>query len=236
MEKIEIADYEIYRSIYEFINSNMYVIKIHDCVVVIDPHVSDQFCTYLSKNKVKEVLVLLTHEHPDHISGLQFLKENYNTRIICQSYCAEAISNIKLARPVLIRFILEERDTIYGTTLLEKYNEHYKPFSCLADEHFENEFSYFFAGYSFVFSRIEGHSKGSCCIIINNTMLFTGDSLLKDYSVITRFPGGNKKLYIEKTIPFFETLNKNLYAFPGHGNVFKLSEMFHGERLNVQIR
>lgn len=80
----------------------------------------------LEEKQIKNIEILLTHEHPDHISGLPWLKENFNTQIICTNACAAAISDEKATRPLLLTFVLEEKDSINNTNLLEKFQNHTK--------------------------------------------------------------------------------------------------------------
>ena len=57
------------------IDSNMYVILENKKALIIDPCVSEEAKEYLKSEQVKEILVLLTHEHYDHISGVNWLRE-----------------------------------------------------------------------------------------------------------------------------------------------------------------
>ena len=59
---------------------------------------------------------------------------------------------------------------------------------------------------------------------------------MKDYPIITRFPRGNNKIFKNETIPYFETLDKDLEVFPGHGKNFRLGEIFNKDKLYVEIR
>ena len=70
----------------------------------------------------------------------------------------------------------------------------YKPYSCLADEIFDKELKYIWNEHELTFTSTPGHSPGSDCILIDNRFLFTGDSLLKDIPIITRFSGGTRKI------------------------------------------
>src|SRR5574344_1144424 len=167
----------------------MYIIIKNGNAIVVDPHKNDEVYDLLLENNVKNITIMLTHEHTDHISGLSWLKENFNSEIISTKYCSEYLANERLNRPIIATFILEEKDRLEGTHLLEKLNKEYKPFINKADKFFEEEFEYQWANHNFKFKKILRHSKCSCCIILDEKFIFTGDSLLKDLPVITRFPG-----------------------------------------------
>ena len=70
MEKLHFDDLNIYVSVYEYINSNMYVLIEQNEVLVVDPHKNSEVENLLLKSNVQKVTVLLTHEHCDHTSGL----------------------------------------------------------------------------------------------------------------------------------------------------------------------
>jgi len=118
-------------------------------------------------------------------------------------------------------FVLEERDRLNGTNVLEEFKKEFIPRTYIADITFEKDFRYKWLNHNLYFQNILGHSKGSCVIILDEEVVFTGDSLLKDFPIITRFPGGSTKEFKNNTIPFLEKfLNPEMSILPGHGNPF----------------
>ena len=229
-------DISIYNSVFEYIDSNMYIIIENNKALIIDPHQNNEVYDLLRMNGIIEITVLLTHEHPDHISGLKWLKENFNTTIISTKETSDYISDIKNTRPILITFVLEEKDKQNGTNLLEKFKQNYEPFATKADITFEDDFEYKWNSHSLKFKKVLGHSKGSSLIFLDNKIVFSGDSLMKDYPIITRFPRGNNKIFKNETIPYLETLNMDLEVFPGHGKIFKLKDIFSEGKLHVELK
>lgn len=235
MNYLQINNLTIYNSVFEYINSNMYVIVDGKNALVIDPHENDEVLKLLKA--VENVTILLTHEHPDHISGVYWLQNQFSTKIICTKYCADYISQEKNVRPILISFVLEERDRMNGTNMLEKFNSEFVPHTYAADITFENDYKMTWGKHKFEFFKMLGHSKGSCGIILDDVIVFTGDSLMKDLPVITRFPGGNRRTYINETLPMLEDkLKSDMWILPGHGNPFQVKDTTKDGKINVEFR
>ena len=216
----------VQRFVFPYINSNMYVIAEQNEALVIDPHISSEALSFLTNIQVQKLLILLTHEHPDHTSGVTCLQRFFNTKLICQKYCAEAIAVERNNRPLLISFILAAQDEQNGTCTAQKFNDEFPIYCCKANDTFQQNMALNWMGHKINLTSIPGHSPGSAAIMVDEKIIFSGDSLLKDFPVITRFPGGNTKIYETITLPFFKELKGNITCFPGHGNIFTLEEIF----------
>ena len=63
------------------LNENCYILSINDDVIIVDP--GDDYLKIKEKIKNKNVLaVLITHYHFDHIGVLNYLKKDFNVRVI----------------------------------------------------------------------------------------------------------------------------------------------------------
>jgi hydroxyacylglutathione hydrolase len=215
---------EIYRFEFSLINSNMYLLYKDNSALIIDPHITDDLNNILEKNKIENITIILTHEHPDHTSGVNYLVENYKVYLICQEACANLIGDKRNNRPTLISFVMAEKDKKENKDTLSKVYEYFNPYTCKADVVFKEKLECQWCNFNITMISTPGHSKGSCCIILDNNFVFTGDSLLKDEPIIVRFKGGCIDEYKKITLPFLYSLKLNLYVLPGHGKVFKLSK------------
>lgn len=202
---------------YDFypIDSRMYVLLENEKALIIDPCVSDDALRLLLENKITEILVLLSHEHYDHISGVNWLRENFPTvHVMCSSKCAAALPSPSnnLSNFWEILFVGKDKET-------QEYvrNMNIQPYSCEADSTFTGEKEMSWEGHSLFLKEAPGHSKGSICILLDGNILFSGDSLVTGYPTITRLPGGSKKDYREITLPYFQSLNPGIMVYPGHG-------------------
>lgn len=215
----------------------MYMLIEGTQALVIDPHVDDEMLKVLCECKIDQVLILLTHEHADHIEGIHWLQENVKTWLLCQENCARYIAHPRKVKPAYIPFILELYDVEHGTNLREEFLSEYPLHTYVADETFAEEKSLEWGKHIVKLYHIPGHSTGSCLILIDGDIAFTGDSLLMEYPVITHFPEGNHKVYINETLPKMEKILKtDMRIFPGHGEPFEFKTVLTNGHIDVQLR
>lgn len=225
MQELNICNHTIYNFISPEIKSNMYVLLSEARAIIIDPNYNSDILPFLGQHHINSLTILLTHEHPDHTNGLPLLADRYKINLICQKKCALAISEKKNNRPILLSFILAAKDEEDNTNLLSKFRAKYKPYSFNASMTFSERYEFYWQYHHMLMVHTPGHSPGSCSILMDNSILFTGDSLLCDFPVITRFPGGDSEKYINVTMNYYRTLNKNILVLPGHGKFARLGSI-----------
>lgn len=207
---MEILSYDFYP-----IDSRMYLMREKNKALVIDPCVSDEALQEMKKDKIDTILVLLTHEHYDHISGVNWLRENFSdVYVLCSLECAKALPkpSKNLSNFWEVLFVGKDKET-------QEYvrNMNIKPYSCEADGIFVGEKALEWEGHSFFLRETPGHSLGSICIEMDGKALFSGDTLVTGYSTITRLPGGSKKTFAQMTLPYLKSLDEEFMVYPGHG-------------------
>ena len=206
---------EVRRFTWDYLDSNMYALIAEGQALVIDPIDSDEAFDYLKP--FQEVTVLLTHEHFDHICGLNRLRAEHECTVIAQEKCSERIQNSKTNFSAMAETMLE----LSG----KERHKRVEPFVCeKADITFEDRYVLKWAGVDIELFSTPGHSPGSACFSLAR-YLFTGDSLLKEGAML-RFPGGSKIDYLHKMIPIIkQELKKTKLVFPGHGEFFTIDEI-----------
>ena len=89
-----IADYPVYRFSMPVIDSSMYLIPAENSCLVVDPCVSEEAEALLRERKIQDCLILLSHEHYDHISGVNRLRELLSCRVVCSEACSQSILSL----------------------------------------------------------------------------------------------------------------------------------------------
>lgn len=237
LNEIRLGNITLLTSVYEYINSNMYVLMAEDEALIIDPHKNTELTDLLKSKEIKRVTILLTHEHHDHTSGIYWYQENFESTLICQQEAADYISRKQYLRPTLTAFILGEEDFKNGTHRYDEFKSVFVPRQYTADLTYSDEYTLNWHSHTFQFYHIPGHSPGSNLIVLDSQYAFTGDSLLKELPIIIRFPGSNKEGYLSKTLPLLnQLLTSDMTILPGHGKPFVLKEIMDKNQIYVQFR
>ena len=210
---------DIRQYISPILNSNMFLIRNGAEALVIDPHISEEALAYLRERGVRKVLILLTHEHYDHTSGIMWLTGCFESTLICQSAAAKSLRSGRNSRPI----VMASQWVNHLDDALMRFYIHSLPngYTYEADIVFESEKTVSWQGHTVHFVHTPGHSPGSCCIELNGEVIATGDSLIRHTPVITRFPGGSEKDFLEQAVPYLEGIRKGTWILPGHGETFR---------------
>ena len=198
----------------ELTESNCYVIESNNRNIVIDPNQSKELEKWIEENPVID-FILLTHEHCDHMSGLNKMRKNIP--VICSMACNIGIQDSRKNMSGIMEVYLHFRG---------KENIHYDAFICdKAQITFEEEYEMKWQQYKVMMKRVPGHTIGSSCIFLekeNKSILFTGDYLIWGEKVITRLQSGDTQAYNEIGKKYLERLPENLHVYPGHGKDYIL--------------
>ena len=128
-------------NIYSFppIDARMYITIENRKAMIIDLCISDDAFMYLKDEQVEDIFVILTHEHYDHISGVNWLREYFeNVHILCSQACAEAL-------PDSHKNLAAFSAAMYMDKSLDKSLEEYgweEDYVCYEDETFTDEYTF----------------------------------------------------------------------------------------------
>ena len=201
-----------------FLDTNTYVIEEDRHLLVIDP--ADHAAVLERCRDATSVTMLLTHEHFDHIAGLNQL------RGVCAPSCVVIAGETCSERMQDTKANLSAYADVLAQLGGKQIPEHWSPFVCkAADITFEDRYTFRWMGHEVELFSAPGHSARSCCIVLDD-MLFVGDTVLEN-NLMVKFPGSSKMLYRSVTVPLLEKLltgtlapeNRITHVYPGHGDV-----------------
>ena len=216
-------DLEIYTYAETLINSNMYVLFSGDSGLIIDPIANEQVLDMLHNHKAQRLKILLTHEHYDHISGVNYFKEQFSCEVICSLLCAKALLN---PRENLSRYYNLVLQAHIGESVISKEG-FTASFSCNADLTYKNKYEFTLGSHLIKAMAIGGHSAGSSIFLVDSIMAFTGDNLIPEENTILTLPGSSIEQYKLVVKPFFMSLRNTCHVFPGHGAPDTLEHILH---------
>lgn len=201
---------------FELIDERMYVIKEEKEALVIDPFESEALKETL--DGTERVHILLTHEHFDHISGVNWLRNRYDCKVYASKACDEILQSKDNGTSRFPLLFLGEK---------EKYHyvkQHFAfPYRCGVDVCFSDYWKMEWMGHEIQLFETPGHSRGSISIQIDQYLLFPGDNLLGNGQEL-KSVGADPALYKERIFPWYEQLDQEkTLVFPGHGEVHRLS-------------
>ena len=202
---------EIIRYESDLLCSNMYLIKENNSAVLIDPYRNTNLADGLNI-----VRIILTHEHYDHISGVNEWKKKTNAPVLCSKICAE---NIQSSRKNMAR-LFEVFCELQSWMVLDKIPKADENYTCQADETFEDKMDFEWQGHKLHLFELPGHSSGSIGILLDNKFFFSGDSLIEGKEIELRFPGGSKAKWEKTGASRLALIPEGITVYPGHFKEF----------------
>lgn len=199
-------------------DSNCYLLVSGNHALIVDPNDYKKIHSYLNQNALIPELIILTHEHCDHIAALNDLRKQYPVKVLCSAACSSGIQSTTQNMTRIMETYLYFKSK-------GKLHISYPPFTCqAADITFEETYRATWRQHTILCLSAPGHTPGSSCIIIDDSFLFSGDYFIPNESVITRLPGGDENAYEKFGKPRLYSLPTPIKTYPGHGTPFVLTK------------
>lgn len=185
--------------------------------VVIDPGESENLFRILEERQWEPELLLLTHEHCDHMAGMDALRRRYpRARFLATAACNAGMQDPRLNMSRIMEVYLYFRG---------KPGVHYEPFACrAADGIIPDDAVLSWRGHTLRFVPLPGHTPGSEGIFLDEKVFFSGDYLIQDEEPILRFPGGDEEIYARVTEPYLQSLSAGIKICPGHRGSYVMGQ------------
>ena len=215
----KLGDKMVYKYIMPLIRSNMYMIVNGHSALIIDPNFSEQALQQLSDLGIEHAVIILTHEHYDHISGVNVIRDQVlDCNVFASKVCEQSVENPRKNLSAYFAAMFIGHSEEEQERAKELFRDDYR---CQVDVGFEDEYELIWEGLRVHMTATPGHSPGSICITVYENedlvCLFSGDSLVRGVKVVTRLPGGNKAVYQKIAQPFLQSMPAGTIVFPGHG-------------------
>ena len=206
---------------WKIVDVNSYLIKEGDKAILIDAVESDSL--FEAVRDIKELTVILTHCHYDHIAGLNHLREiKPDVKVCATATCSEYIGDpnrnlSSISKEFMSFYLKQDIDTMEDCEVKRKIDS-ITGFSCEpCDITFENDMTLEFEGHSIRLTRYYGHSSDSLIAVLDDKIMFSGDTIL-GIPTATRFPKGSTRKFWNEDIPrLTELADKIDIVYPGHG-------------------
>jgi len=175
-------------------------------VLIIDPGGNEvELLNFIRSNLFEPQYILLTHEHFDHITGTNCIKQAFpDCKIICSEKCAKGIVDPKL-----------NLSAYYGKPYCSVYAD------IKVDQ---NGFMFYWKDIPVACFPWEGHSLGGMFFSIND-VLFCGDQFIKETKTVVNLPGGNKIKVKESLTFLMNNFHVETLLYPGHGDTLKIADI-----------
>lgn len=205
-------DIEIKTFTNPYVDEKMYVIIDNNKSLIIDPFASEIAKGILVVSGVRKVKILLTHEHFDHISGVNFLRSSFDTTVVASNLCKENIENSKKnttsSFPIL--FLADKKKYKMVKSELSL------PYFCSVDKQFYGRFDLNWDNHSIECIPVGGHSPGSSIYVVDKTQVFVGDNLLGNGMELNSYRSSIEQ-YENNVVPIILGFDNECVIYPGHG-------------------
>lgn len=209
---------KIYQYVWSAVDSNSWLMIEGDCGLLIDA--VDNNNLYDAIRGIRELTIILTHSHFDHISGLNRIRKlKPESDVIateqCSHYLGNIYKNMSSTATAFLSFYKDGANLDYAV----------EPFTCMpADKTFINRHKLDWHGHRVELFSVYGHSDDGLMAVINKKALFSGDTLLS-MPTVTRFPTGNTKRFWAEDMRLIKQMRSDLVVYPGHGEQGLLRDM-----------
>ncbi|MDO4517600.1 MAG: MBL fold metallo-hydrolase, partial [Bacillota bacterium] len=198
----------------EKLDHNSYLIIEGNRAIVVDPNESMEIDRTIDEMLLQVDYILLTHEHVDHICGLERIREKTGGKVVANRICSKNIQHVATNLSNITDMLAYFKT---GTVSEERS----PTFTCReAEIVFDSSYELEWQNHKFRFQFVPGHSPGSVLIWLDEKSIFSGDYLLEgEEEPLLRLRGGSAEDYETYSRSIIEGVPTGVRIYPGHGNI-----------------
>ncbi len=189
------------------LKSNCYIVYEDKKAFVVDPgYPSQDVLDFIVNHQLNVEFIYITHGHPDHIGGIEFLNDYLNVPVYA---------------PHNDQWWIE----IYGPSA---------QINAKITTWIKEPFTFSFQGSSFYVYDTPGHSEGGTVLYLQDAqMLFSGDTLFYQTVGRTDIPHANQVDLVHSIHKMYDLFPDQTTVYPGHGRETSIG---HEKKYNQFVR
>ena len=210
--------------------SNCYLLGEAGRAVVIDPNDPRGPLERLEALGWTPERILLTHEHCDHMAGLEALRNRWpGVWVAATAACSAGLGDTRLNMTRRMEVYLAFRG---------KPGVSYPPFVCRpADETYEHAWECVWRGHRLRAVALPGHTPGSAGIFLDGDIFFSGDYLIPGRRSSSACPAGARRTTAPSRSPFSGGCPPACASAPATGSpIFSKERSEAGVELNTLLQ
>ncbi len=189
------------------LKSNCFIVHNNQKAYIVDPgYESQDVLDFINDNQLDVSFIYITHGHPDHIGGINFLNQ---------------FLNVPVYAPLKDQWWID----VYGPS---------QNINATVTNYIKEPFDISFNGEALKVYDTPGHSEGGTVLYSKtHRYLFTGDTLFFETVGRTDIPHADKDVLVQSIKRMYDLFPEDTVVYPGHG---KETSIGHEQTHNPFVR
>jgi glyoxylase-like metal-dependent hydrolase (beta-lactamase superfamily II) len=197
--------------------SNTYVVHVAKEGFIVDAGANDEaIFRYIARTGVTIRQIYITHSHVDHLAFGTLLKARTGGKLCMHEV---ELQHFKYYTPERIQSLMDEGQLKRSDLpTLRRFLETQLDVPLRGGEHFDLQ------GLDIDVLHTPGHSAGSICVLVAESLLFSGDTLFPRAFGRTDLDSGDQSQIYRSLRQLLTTMPDGVVLLPGHGNLSTIGE------------